>query len=254
MLEPHTDTLIREIFEHADRRFSASAISLTEGQFIHSIVKNHDISSTIEIGCAHGISSVFICDALRNRPSPHHVIIDPNQSIEFGSAGLRHLAEANIDFYELIEKPSEIALPQLLEEGCEFDFAFVDGYHTFDHALVDFFYLNRLLRVGGYLVLDDNNMAAINKVIRYIRTYPAYQLIGTAGRRGFQRRALNAAKLALATLVYPITKIAGKSLSHEIFDSSLIRPQSILDLDYSTMVAFQKVAADHRYCDWYDYF
>jgi predicted O-methyltransferase YrrM len=254
VLDPHTDTLIRQIFENADRRFCTSAISLMEGQFIHAIVKDHDISNTIEIGCANGISSVFICDALRNRPSPRHIIIDPNQTTEFGSVGLRHLAEANIDFYELIEKPSEIALPQLLEEGCEVDFAFVDGYHTFDHALVDFFYLNRLLRVGGYLVFDDNNMAAINKVIRYIRTYPAYKLIGTAGQRGLQRRALNVAKLALATLVYPFTKIAGNSLSHEILDGSLIRPKSILDLDYSTMVAFQKVADDRRYCDWYKYF
>src|SRR5665647_3489404 len=54
--------------------------------------------------------------------------------------------EAIVEFYG---KPSYLALPQILGTGCKIDFALIDGMHTFDFALVDFFYIDRLLNIGG---------------------------------------------------------------------------------------------------------
>ncbi|MBV9582345.1 MAG: class I SAM-dependent methyltransferase [Chloroflexi bacterium] len=50
---------------------------------------------------------------------------------------------------------SELMLPQLLAEGRRFDLAFVDGNHRFDGVFVDLFYLLRLVRPGGVIILDD---------------------------------------------------------------------------------------------------
>ncbi len=44
---------------------------------------------------------------------------------------------------------SEICLPQLLQQELRFDFAYVDGWHTFDHVMMEFFYINRMLDEGG---------------------------------------------------------------------------------------------------------
>jgi len=36
-----------------------------------------------------------------------------------------------------------------LARGVKIDFAFVDGWHTFDYTLIDFFYIDKILRSGG---------------------------------------------------------------------------------------------------------
>ena len=47
-----------------------------------------------------------------------------------------------------------------------FDFIFIDGWHTFDYTLVDMFYADRLLRIGGYLLIDDALHSGRNFVFR----------------------------------------------------------------------------------------
>src|ERR1039458_7123204 len=54
-----------------------SAISKDEGEFLQRCVREVAPAVSLEIGLAHGISALFICDALR--PEARHIIIDPNQ-------------------------------------------------------------------------------------------------------------------------------------------------------------------------------
>ena len=49
---------------------------------------------------------------------------------------------------------------------------------AFDHALIDCFFATRLLRVGGYLVIDDTDFA-IARVVDHLRTYPCYRRSGS---------------------------------------------------------------------------
>jgi predicted O-methyltransferase YrrM len=246
--------VINEIYETADRNLRASAITPAEGELIHRAISENQIERTIEVGCAYGLSSLFICSALMNRPNPHHVIIDPFQTSAYNGQGISNLRRAGISFFELIEQPSELALPVLLEQEAVFDFALIDGFHTFDHTLLDFFYLNRMLRVGGLIAFDDNNMAGVHKVIRYVANYPSYRLFSVANVRGTQRRILNAGKRIVGTLLWPLTRMMGDDLSHELFDDSLVHPNSIPLLDYSTMVIFKKIDEDKRGSEWYAYF
>jgi len=91
--------------------------------------------------------------------------------------GVENLKRRGVDFFELIEEPSELALPRLLESEKKYDLAFIDGWHTFDHSLVDFFYLNRLIKPGGVIVFDDANWPSVNKLVNYVLNYPCYKLI-----------------------------------------------------------------------------
>lgn len=246
--------VIKEIYAEADSRLLQSAISPAEGEFLQALIRKHDYRRTIEVGCAFALSSLFICDALSGKSNASHVIIDPFQATEFENRGIRNLERAGFTFFRLIEEVSELALPNLLRAGEKFDLAFIDGYHTFDHTLLDFFYINRLIKIGGIIVVDDTNMPSVNRAVKYISTFPCYRLVGAVNQRGWRRRVLNAGKRLVATLLGPVIAIVGKPLSSEFLDGSLIRSESIRALDYSTMVAFQKICEDQRDSIWYEYF
>jgi predicted O-methyltransferase YrrM len=206
----------------------ASAIDQREGGFLFDIIKNDaGVTKTLEVGFALGLSSLHICWALRGRPGAKHVIIDPFQYETWHGLGVQHLQEAGVDFYELIQVKSEFALPRILEgnEG-QFDFIFVDGWHTFDHTLLDCFYATRLLRVGGYLVIDDVTMPAVRDVVSFVKAYPCYEQHGWVGHEG----------------VTPSWK--GK-LAKRLGLPNSERPAIV------QMVALKKIAEDARDWDWH---
>src|SRR5262249_46529117 len=46
-----------------------------------------------------------------------------------------------------------------------------------DHALIDFFYVNKMLDVGGAVIIDDTIMPALARLVAHITTYPAYEVM-----------------------------------------------------------------------------
>lgn len=145
-----------------------SAIDQEESDFLYNLVRGDaGIKKTLEVGCAYGLASLSICLAAKHRAGASHTIVDPFQNTQWDGIGIKHLKEAGVDFFTLIESKSEFGLPQILRESeGQFDLVFVDGWHTFDHALLDCFYATRLLRVGGYLAVDDANFESVGRARR----------------------------------------------------------------------------------------
>jgi len=172
-----------------------SSISTSEGLFLQKLVCQVDPTVSLEVGLAYGISALFICDALNARRGTVHIAIDPNQGGEidptkhrtsrgdsWGGIGIANLRRAGYgDIVRLIEAPSYRALAELESSGQRIDFAFIDGYHTFDFALVDFFFIDRMLNVGGVVAFDDAAWPAIRKVCRFVKTNLAYSVLGVDG-------------------------------------------------------------------------
>lgn len=124
--------------------------------------------------------------------------------------------------------------------------AFIDGKHTADQALLDFYFLDRMIEPGGIVVFDDVHFPSVNKVVRYVSTYPNYQLIGTSGQRGAKRRLTNTVKQCAAVAVWPAKKILGEAICREFLDVSLLHPEMLWTIDSSTMAAFQKTHEFNR--------
>ena len=80
----------------------------------------------------------------------------------------------------MIERGSEVALPELYDKGLRVDVAIIDGVHTLDHTMIDFFYINRMLKVGGVVIIDDANWPGVNKALRYFAGYPCYRIFDSA--------------------------------------------------------------------------
>jgi predicted O-methyltransferase YrrM len=212
-------------------------IDVAEGRFLTEFIAGRpNVIRTLEVGCAYGLSSLHIASALAGRPGAHHVIVDPDESTAWSGVGVTNLDRAGIDFYELREEPSEIALPQLLKEGAEFDLAFIDGWHTFDQTLIDMYYANRLVKVGGYIIIDDADWISVSKAISYFAKYPCYRIV--AGAAG------------------PVTKLVNLLWKLGKPFAELLFPRWLYDYiyglgKYPSMVALQKVTKDDRSWKWF---
>ncbi len=246
------EQLLKEIYEKGivkdaqGRSFKVdSHISKDEGEWIQKLIKTHiDVNKTLEIGCAYGSSSLFICAGLAGRALATHIIIDPYQNSDWHGIGVYNLKRAGFDFFELIEKPSEFALPEIVQKSSgTFDLVFIDGWHTFDHTLLDLFYANRLVKVGGFIVVDDCNFPSVAKAVDYMLAYPAYQLYDQAPTEFRPKQKMLRSIFSL----FP-NSIAKNVLPLKMYD------RFYLPTRFTSMVAIKKVTEDQRSWNWYQPF
>jgi hypothetical protein len=92
-----------------------------------------------------------------------------------------------------IDDRSESALPFLaLVEGVELDVGFIDGNHGWPAVFVDFCYLNRMLRPGGLLFIDDVQIYAVAQLVCLLRVQePHYELVEAGPKMATFRKVLD---------------------------------------------------------------
>jgi predicted O-methyltransferase YrrM len=218
-----------------------SNIDEGEGKFIQDVIRELKPKCSIEIGCAYGVSSLFICEALADVGAERHIIIDPYQlgsgrqgpDSGYEGIGLLNLNRAGLD--RIVDFHAEVSfrcLPRLLEDGVKADFAFVDGMHTFDYAFADFFFLDKMLDPGGVVIFDDLGYPSIRKLCRYIiRNLPYYPIGPAAGRQTGLKGVLKA--------VLPSLPVFSRFLKPE-----LTEPDTKLGLPSVSYVALRKRSND----------
>lgn len=226
-----------------------SHIPRQEGEFLQSIIEEIKPKTSLEIGLAYGVSALFICDALARIPGARHIVIDPAQFDDryWNGAGIHNLKAAGYgDMIEFHDLPSHIALPKLESDGRRIEFAFIDGAHQFDYALVDFFCVDRLLKVGGVVALDDLWMPSVQRLCRYIVTNRSYTVFGRfpgrpekGSRLSWKRRLLQKA-VSSSEMIKRAVRI--EHAEPEI-DLALGLP--------SQCIAFRKEAPDDREWDFH---
>lgn len=220
-----------------------SAVPVSEGQFLQRIIKDLDPTVSLEVGLAFGVSALFICDALTIRNGTQHIVIDPLQSDSWGGIGIANLRRAGYGpIVHLIEAPSYRALPELEKLGQRVDFAFIDGWHTFDFTFVDFFFIDRILNIGGVVAFDDADWPAIRKVCRFVKTNLAYSVLGIDGTD-----AAPSLKRRVFQDMVRYTPLVRRRLS-KILHSEVVMPNKSVGLD-GRCIAFRKDATDDRRWD-----
>jgi predicted O-methyltransferase YrrM len=224
----------------------SSEVDPSEGDFLFRLITSDvSITRTLEVGCAFGLSSLHICEALRNRPGASHLMIDPKQIDVWHGVGITHLERAGIDFFDIIYEPSELALPDLLHsQPGSFDLIFIDGWHTFDQTMLDMFYSNRLVRVGGYIIIDDCEWESVAAAVSYYMNYPAYEWLKepTMTARPRRMRAIKA-----TSRLFP-PHVARVFLPADVYSHFYRR------MCYPSMVVLKKVAEDTRSWTWFKSF
>ncbi len=92
-----------------------------------------------------------------------------------------------------VDDRSETALPLLaLVENVEIDAGFIDGNHGWPTVFVDFCYLNRMLRPGGLMFIDDIQIFAVAQLICLLREQtPHYEFVGIDSKMATFRKGLD---------------------------------------------------------------
>ncbi len=166
------------------------AIQLEEGETLVRWILREKATRTLEVGFGYGVSALFVCEALLRLgdSAARHVVIDPFQTRRFSDCGHQVLREAGVTgLVEHRAELSQVVLPAFLAAERMFDFAFVDGNHRFDSVFVDLFYLDRLVRRGGIVVLDDYDLPGIERAVSFFVTNLDWRVeeTGTAEGRRF---------------------------------------------------------------------
>lgn len=142
-----------------------TSVSREEAEFIYRFLSENQLIKTLEVGFAYGCSAAHIVSATKSK----HVVIDPHQDY-YDRLGEKNLEKLGfIEHISLIEDYSHNALPEFLKQKRSFDFAFIDGDHRFDAVFNDFFYIDKLLNTGGYVLFHDQLMDTVKSVLSWIK-------------------------------------------------------------------------------------
>ena len=184
-LDPPPCDVLKEIWDTGrvqlpggGSRPAVLGIGVKHATALYHLVLREKPDMVVETGMGQGVSTLSILCALQ-QTGGRMISIDPYPRWTRGrEAALNAVQRAGYaDRHRLIEEPSEIALPRLVSEGLRIQFAYVDGNHDVEHAFLDFFYMDRLLREGGVMGFNNAGWRPVFQVIRHLkRTRPYKEL------------------------------------------------------------------------------
>ncbi len=174
------------------QRYTIKPTSVTpeRGAFIRDLCGREQARTTLEIGMAWGLSTLFILEALAEQnASISHTVIDPFQTSRWYGAGRRAVHDAGWnDKVEILEEFSRVALARMETEKRQFDFIFIDGGHRFEDVFVDLIFADTLLKPGGIMIFDDSWFDPVFLTCRFAETNYGYMSAGDFPDRSQERR------------------------------------------------------------------
>jgi predicted O-methyltransferase YrrM len=240
------NALLEDIFKTKKFRNSRNEIidinsetSRGQCEYLQNLIRENGFTDSLEIGFAYGMSTLAIVEEIAKR-NGHHTVIDKYQVTDWGGNGLDLVQQAgyepNLTFFD---KYCYEALPQLMQKGLKIDFAYIDSTKQFDWLLVDFFYIDKLMKVGGIVVFDDVAFPSIRKLLRYLSDFPGYEV-----HSSFPASVPPSALRKMAGLLKVLPK------AERLFRPEIFVTDHELGLN-ANCIALRKIDEDKRGWDWH---
>jgi predicted O-methyltransferase YrrM len=173
-----------------DRDFERVALPAADGDILRDTLVAEGARVVIEVGLAYGSSALAIGEALcaTGTADVSHVVIDPFQATAYDNVGWDALDAAGLaDHTRFLGEASSVVLARLTADGFTADAAFVDGSHRFHEVFVDLYFLRKLVRPGGLIILDDTSWPSVAAALRYFDLHLGWRPVDMAGRLSARR-------------------------------------------------------------------
>lgn len=165
---------IGSFYKKADPLIFPTSISFSQGQKLTKLIEKYRPTNILQIGCAYGISSLWIesaADYLHN----HTIVEILPENIKKTKKNLKEFGlGSNIHF---IEGFSQVELGKLLKRGLQYDFIFHDGDERFDGLMADVFFIQKLLKLKGLYVQRNLWNPSIREVIAFVLSNYKYKIL-----------------------------------------------------------------------------
>lgn len=196
------------------------------GRQLFDWVREHKPTDCLELGFAHGVSTVYMATALQANGQGSLTAVDNRSALDREPSAADLLGRGSLDGrVELVYESTSYnwflhrRLREQLADGAirpVYDFCFLDGAHTWVDDGFAFFLVDKLLRPGGWILFDDlpwklderwdvppaeRDVAQVQEVFDLLAvTHPQYDRIETDGDWGWARKS-EAASPAVRTVV-----------------------------------------------------
>ena len=148
------------------QEYLPTSISQTQGMLLRSLIEYFKPKSLLEIGCAYGLSMLWIESAQHKLQK--HIVLDPFQN-EFGYQGQKLVKKFKLSsIKKILPEKSQIYLPKLIEKNEKIECFFIDGSNLFDQVLSDLQCSFQILPVGGVMILRNTWNPSIFKAILFM--------------------------------------------------------------------------------------
>lgn len=147
-----------------------------------ALITEFDCSRTVETGSDLGALALAIAKVHDRRGTGQHTAISargPSSLFAEATDGLRQAGL--LHRVNAITAMSEVALPEMIRDGFEADFALIHGPRRFEDTFLEFLYLDRLLVPSGIMVLAGATERSVDAVLEFAGRARAYELSSPPG-------------------------------------------------------------------------
>lgn len=170
---PKSDNLMSSVHELGAAWHGAGTLPDPVLDEIARIGRDHAFTHTMETGC--GRSTILLSNI-----SAHHLVFTfaasdthfgPDDS--YGRVSSSPLFRA--DTTQFILGPTQRTVPQFAFDE-KFDFVLLDGPHSYPFPDLEYYFVYRHIKPGGYLVIDDIWIASIHNLFSFLKEDPMFRL------------------------------------------------------------------------------
>ena len=154
------------------------SINDAQGRFLVGVINQYKPKIVVELGFRYGISALWIQSAA-HRPDSH-IIIDPYHHIP--NPPTRFTIDEYIKKQKgvtLVEHAtSQEYLAGLLNQKVKVDMVLVDASQWFDSVMTDMYFVSRILRIGGVVVIRNIWSKPVRRAVMYYLKNLSFTVVG----------------------------------------------------------------------------
>lgn len=156
---------MRSFYRTSNPDIFPTSINFSQGVKISKFVEKYRPKSILQIGCAFGVSSLWI-EQTAQYPHNHTILELFPENIKKTKKILKYFyLDEKVKF---IEGFSQVELGQLLKENNTYDFILHDGDNRFDGLMADIFFIHKLLKVNGIYVQRNLWNPSIREALSFV--------------------------------------------------------------------------------------